>query len=338
MNQPEQEVFEAWLDRQIAAYHDAALLYAAVKLGLPDRLAAQARTVEQLAGEMGLPAPHLQRFLRGLAALGVCEERPDQTFVLTPAGHSLRSGSRLAEKVQIVVGQYWRPWAELVSSLQTGMPSFEMVFGVDVRDWRRVNEEQGALFYSYLAKETLAQSDAILEVADLSAVKTIAAIGGGYGALLAVALKTHPHLTGVLFDAPHIVAAAKSFLQSQGVTERVQRVGGDILTAVPIKADLYLLTGVLQQWDDAHALAILGNCRKAMPDKAKLLIVERPMPERASDDTGAIMLDLHMMAITGGRLRSQSELEALFAQAGLTLRKVSPTKTGASILVVESGK
>ena len=41
-NQKEQKAFEARLSRQIAAYHDAALLYAAVKLGLPDRLAAQA--------------------------------------------------------------------------------------------------------------------------------------------------------------------------------------------------------------------------------------------------------------------------------------------------------
>ena len=178
MNQPEPEAFEERLRRQIEAYHDAALLYAAVKLGLPDRLAGEARTAEQLAGELRLSAPHLHRFLRGLVTLGVCEERPDKTFALTPAGQSLRSGTRLAEKVQIVVGQYWRPWAELVSCLQSGKPSFDHVFGMTVRDWRREHAEQGALFDSYVAKEALSQSDVIAEALDLSEVKAVANIGG----------------------------------------------------------------------------------------------------------------------------------------------------------------
>ena len=38
------------------------------------------------------------------------------------------------------------------------------------------------------------------------------------------------------------------------------------------------------------------------------------MPERAADDPAAIMLDLHMMTITGGRARSLAEFEALLAE------------------------
>jgi hypothetical protein len=77
---------------------------------------------------------------------------------------------------------------------------------------------------------------------------------------------------------------------------------------IPLQADLYLLKGVLQQWDDEEAVAIiLKNCRNAMPDGAKLVIVERLLPERATDDPAAIMLDLHMMTITGGRARSLAD-------------------------------
>ena len=336
-NQKEQKAFEARLSRQIAAYHDAALLYAAVKLGLPDRLAAQASTAEQLAEALGLPAPRLRRFLRGLVTLGICEERPDRTFALTSSGRSLTSGapSRLAEKVQIVVGQYWRPWSDLVSCLQSGKPSFEQVFGMNVRDWRRTHAEQGALFDSYVAKETLAQADSIVEALDVSGVKTVAEIGGGYGGLLAAILRAHPHLTGILFDQPHMVEGAKLFLQACGVAEIVRCVGGDILREIPVEADLYVLKAVLQNWDDAEVSAILANCRKVMPPSAKLLVVERLLPERASDDAAAIMLDLHMMVITGGRVRSLAEIEALLSQAGLALSKVSSATAGQSILVAE---
>jgi hypothetical protein len=42
-----------------------------------------------------------------------------------------------------------------------------------------------------------------------------------------------------------------------------------------------------------------------------------------------------MMVITGGRVRSLAEIEALLSQAGLALSKVSSTTAGQSILVAE---
>jgi hypothetical protein len=107
------------------------------------------------------------------------------------------------------------------------------------------------------------------------------------------------------------------------------------LREIPVEADLYVLKAVLQNWDDAEVSAILSNCRKVMPPSAKLLVVERLLPERASDDAAAIMLDLHMMVITGGRVRSLAEFEALLSQADLALLKVSSTTAGQSILVAE---
>ena len=334
MTENEQEAFEERLRRQIEAYHESALLYAAVKLGLPDRMGTRPWTPGQLAEELSLSPSHLLRFLRGLCTIGMCEELKDGTFALTLLGQSLASGSpsRLAEKVQIVVEQYWRPWANLISTLETGRPAFEQVFGTTVFDWRRAHAEHGALFDSYLAMETLAQAGPIIEALDLSGAGTVADIGGGYGGLLAAILQAHPHLAGILFDRPHTIAAASSFLQFQGVAERVTLVGGDLLAGIPLQADLYLLKGVLQLWDDADAAAILKNCRTAMPDGARLVIIERLLPERATDDPAAIMLDLHMMAITGGRARTHAQFAALLSEAGLTLSKVTSGRSGLTII------
>lgn len=170
-NAPGQDAFVERLRFQIEAYHASALVYAAIKLGLPDRMGPRAWTPEQLAEALHLSAPHLLRFLRGLCTIGICAERADGKFALAPGGHSLKtaSPSRLAEKVQIVVGQYWAPWAGLVSCLQTGAPAFEQVFGKTVWDWRRAHAEQGALFDTYVAKETVAQADAIVGALDFPA-------------------------------------------------------------------------------------------------------------------------------------------------------------------------
>jgi AraC-like DNA-binding protein len=324
--------FEARLGLKIAAYHDAGLLYAAVKLGLPERLGARAWTADALAAELGLSPPHLQRLLRGLTSLGICAECPAGTFALTPEGECLLPGARLWAKVQIVVAQYWWPWANLAATIETGQPAFEHVFGTNVFDWRRDHAQAGGLFDSYLAKETLAQAAPIVAALDLSGVRIVADIGGGYGSLLAALLQAHAHLAGILFDRPHRIEAALPFLQSQGVAGRVQRIGGDPLAAIPVEAGLYLLSGVLQQWDDAQARAILANCRQAMPDGARLAIIERLLPEQASDDPDAIMLDLHMMTITGGRARSLAAFQAMLSQAGLTLAQVTRIPSGLSII------
>ena len=323
---------------QIEAYHASALAYAAVKLGLPDRMGERALTAKQLAGELGLSAPHLSRFLRGLVTLGICKELPDGSFALAPGGWSLRSNShsRLDKKVQIVVEQYWRPWADLVSCLKTGKPAFDHVFGMSVGEWRERNPAQGLMFESYLTDETFAQAGSILEVLECAAeAKQIADIGGGCGALLAPLLIGLPHLTGVLFETPHMIEMAKPFLHvfdQFHLLDRIELVPGDFFEAIPIKADLYLLKNVLQQWDDAEALAILRNIRSAMPQRARLAVIERLMPERAADDPAAVMVDLHMMTITGGKTRSLDDLKSLLAAAGLAVAKITPTTSGLAII------
>lgn len=321
---------EQRLRHQLEAYHVCALVYTAAKLGVADRIGSGAVSAEQLAGEMALSPPHLLRFLRALSAVGICEELPDSRFALTLVGGKLRSDSSsgLAERAIIAAEQYWRPWTDLAYSLQTGRPAFDQVFGMPVWDWRKVNTAQGAMFQSWTAKACARQAEAIVEVIDLGDVRIVADIGGGSGALLAELLTAHPEMSGILFDQPQAVASARPLLRDFGVAERVQCVGGDFLAPFAVQADLYLLKSVLHDWDDREAHAILNNCRGSMSDKARIVIIEDLLPARALDDPATILLDLHMMVVTGGRERSLEEIDALLSRSGLTLLRAVPTRIG----------
>jgi hypothetical protein len=325
---------EDQLRQAIEAYHASALAYAAAKLGLPDRMGARPWTARALAAELGLSAPHLLRFLRGLVTIGICEERSDGSFVLTDLGKALKSGSpsRLGEKVMIVVEQYWQPWANLLHTLPNGEPAFEHVFGTDVWAWRNENFRGGDIFAAYLASDTFAGAGPIVEALDLAGVRRVADIGGGHGGLLAAILQAHPEMRGILFDLPETIIGAKKFLKSHGVLDRVTLADGDFLAEIPVEADLYVLKSVLQHWDDVAARAILESCRDAMPARARLAIVERLLPEQAQDDPSAVMIDLHMMVITGGRARTLHEFERLLSQAGLTKSTVRTTRSTVSII------
>ncbi len=334
MERSEPDDAEDRLRSQIEAYHASALAYAAAKLGLPDRMGARPRTVQALAAELGLSAPHLLRFLRGLVTIGICEERSDGSFTLTRLGEALKSGSpsRLGEKVMIVVEQYWQPWADLLHTLRNGEPAFEHVFGTDVWAWRNENFRGGDIFAAYLAGETFAHAGPIVEALDLAGVGRVADIGGGHGGLLAAILQAHPDMRGILFDLPETIIGAKKFLKSHAVLDRVTLAGGDFLAEIPVEADVYVLKSVLQHWDDVAARAILESCRDAMPARAKLAIVERLLPEQALDDPSAVMIDLHMMVINGGRMRTLQEFERLLSEAKLVLSKVHATSSGLSVI------
>ena len=171
----------------------------------------------------------------GSPSIGICEEQADGRFSLTSLGASLRKGapSRLGEKVEIVVGQYWLPWAELLATLETGRPAFDQVFGMDVDAWRRQNQADGASFNAYLAGETFATAAPIVEALDVSGASTVADIGGGHGGLLAAVCEGAPSAPRRAVRLPETVEGALPFLQSYGVAERVRRVGGDIAKRFP---------------------------------------------------------------------------------------------------------
>jgi hypothetical protein len=198
--------------------------------------------------------------------------------------------------------------------------------------WRNENFRGGDMFAAYLAGETFAGAGPIVEALDLAGVGRVADIGGGHGGLLAAILQAHPGMRGILFDLPETIIGAKKFLKSHGVFERVTLAGGDFLAEIPVEADVYVLKSVLQHWDDLGVRAILESCRDAMPARARLAIIECLLSEAASGDPGAVMLDLHMMVITGGRARALAEFETLLKQAGLAMSNVHATQSGQSII------
>jgi hypothetical protein len=156
--------------------------------------------------------------------------------------------------------------------------------------------------------------------------------------MLASILKAHPHLRGTLYDLPRVVDGASVFLAQEGIADRCEVVGGDMFTSVPAGGDLYFLSRIIHDWDDPRATDILRSCRRAMSPNAKLLILDRVLPEQLQADPMAqshAILDLTMMLWTaGGRERTAKEFAAIIELAGLRLDRVIPTNIPDSLLEV----
>lgn len=315
-------------------YRNTALLYVAAKLGLADLLADGPRSSAELARCVGAHAPSLHRILRRLVTLGVCSEKHDGRFGLTALGTWLRVGTPGSlHGLAILCGEERvGAWGGLLHSTMTGETAFNHVFGMSQWEHRQQHPELNEHFNAELRQGTARAIGPILAAYDFSSFRTIADVGGGQGALLAAILKAHPSVTGILFDQPHVVAGARSYLEAAGVAARCQVVAGSFFDRMPDGADAHVLKSVIHDWDDEQSLAILGNCHRALKKQGKLLLVERVMPARAPHDPDAILVDVQMLALTGGRERSKVEYRALFAAAGFTLTRVIPTQSGFSII------
>ncbi|MFN8515669.1 MAG: methyltransferase [Chloroflexia bacterium] len=170
---------------------------------------------------------------------------------------------------------------------------------------------------------------------DFAGVGRLVDVGGGHGLLLATILRAHPAMRGVLFDLPAVVAGAAPVLAEAGVTDRCEGVGGDFFATVPPDGDAYLLRHIVHDWDDAQAVAILANCRRALPDAGKVLVIEQVIAPDYRRSLPTLELDLQMLVMLGGQERTEAEYRALFAAAGLRLSAVVPLGDAGQFSVIE---
>jgi hypothetical protein len=181
------------------------------------------------------------------------------------------------------------------------------------------------VFNAAMARRASAQVEAVLDAVDFAGVGRVVDVGGGRGAMLAGLLGQLPSLSGTLFDQPAVAAEAEQAFASAGLADRTGCAGGSFFDAVPTGADLYLIANVLHDWDDADATAILRSVRAAIPDHARVLVVEHVLdaPGRSPDELRDVhLVDLHMLVMFGARERTHREYDELLGDAGFTASRL----------------
>jgi len=298
-------------------YQQTCLLLAAFRLGVFDALADQPKSTADLAAQTGTQTAMLERLVRALVALGWLRRDGE---ALSLAAHVRPMLEVCRDLAVLIDAQYLNAWHGLAETVRTGEPAFRRLFGTDVWRHREANPEIGRAFDSFGRR--LRNDRAVLRAYDFSRFATIADVGGGHGELIASILKRHVAARGVLFDQPHVLERAKVWIEEAGVASRCTLHGGSFFDGVPGGADLYVLQHVLHDWSDQHCATILRRCRKAMGTGGTLLIIERVLPED-NPPFDLILLDLHMMAVLGGRERTLREYDELVSEAGLSVRSFS---------------
>jgi hypothetical protein len=304
------------------------VLCAAVRLGIADALARGPMTLDELAAATKTNPAALRRFMRGLACIGVVEEIAPSRYGLTTSGDPLRRHAQHSVWASMIF------WADLLADAWTYLPECIRAgdrSGADaararegaVSRWTREPDAK-AIFHAVFAEPNAEDFAPLVAAWDFSSARVVADLGGG-GGLLAAILSAHPALRGMLVERQTALDGAAKKLESAGLATRCELVAGDLLESVPAGADVYLMRCVLHGYDDESALAILRNLRRAMSAASRLLLIEVVLPDRIDGPDPElerlILSDLNMLAVTGGRERSEDEWTALLTSSSLDLRR-----------------
>jgi len=326
------------LSGMISGYMISQIISVAVELGVADLLAHGAMSEDAMAEATGTHERSLLRLLRALTACGLVEECEPGRFRLTALGTLLRSdvpGSLRNFALLLGSDVTWRAWGDVLHAVRTGETAFEHIFGMGPFQFSALDPERAARFDAYMADLTQQSVAPILQAHDFTRYRRIVDVGGGNGALLSGILAAAAQAEGTVFDTAAGIAGSRRRLEEAGVAGRCRIVAGDFFASVPEAADAYILKSVLHDWDDDRAVAILRNCCRAMRPNAVLLIVERLLPEHiACSDAHReiVMMDTHMLVMTGGHERTASEYAELLAAAGLKSIATRPTKSPFAVI------
>ena len=283
-------------------------------LGVPDALAAGPRDLHDLAETCGCDRDALGRLLRAAASAGFLDQPAPQRFAATALLDTLRSGApgSLASVARLAAcPAIWNAWSGLADAVRTGSAAFPAVNGEAL--FERLARDADLRETFHRVQDAAARLDAdLLAALELTRFRRIVDVAGGQGGLASQVAAAVPDACVTLIDRPEVIA---------GVVpgERVATLAGDVLAEIPgaaAGADAYLLKHVLHDFDDDRARALLGACRRAMPDGARLFVIESFLPEEGPGGYTALH-DVSMLVLTGGRERTLAAVHALAREADL---------------------
>jgi len=309
---------------QISSLFDPWSVRTAATLRLPDLVAAGADTTSELATRSDTDPDALGRLMRHLTLLGLFRTTAEGRWELAELGELLRdshpmSMRKILDQTDHFVRKMDRSAYGLLEAVRTGGAVWEKLHGLSFWDDMIADPELGRCFDAVNANHSAMFGPAITRCYDWSTVQHIVYVGGGTGRALAIILTAHPHLRATLVDLPGPLAAAAAVLEEATVADRCVLVAQSFFDALPSSGDVYLLANTVHDWNDEDSAKILRRCAEAAGPGGRVLVAERVATDEANETERAFVsrIDLLILLLLGGQVRSEEEFRWLGATAGL---------------------
>ncbi|KAF0424080.1 hydroxyneurosporene methyltransferase [Gigaspora margarita] len=170
-------------------------------------------------------------------------------------------------------------------------------------------------------------------------------IASGIGGFLSQLLTCYPTMKGVLYELPSVIEMSEQISYDNTHSYILHYFyKGDFFINTPPPANVYFLHSILHNWPDEQAIKILKTVRSAISltndsssghematnFKPKLLLAERIINDQTQ--SSKYQMDMIMMCICDGKVRSKSEIEKLLDKSGWKFMKITSCEGEFSVI------
>ncbi|MFC7632548.1 methyltransferase [Paraburkholderia humisilvae] len=321
------------MTEMIAGYRISQIVHTVARYSFADHMGDDHVTASRIAAIESLDEEATFRFMRACVTVGLMTyDAPTDTFCATSLLRTLRTDNPIALRSRAMFAVYHPVWTRLAEAVRTGESQTAHALGCDFWTYLQNHPAQSATFNDTMKGYSSAFDRDVAALIDTKSVHLAVDVGGGNGKLLQALLLANPSLHGTAFDLPSVVAGAEESARAPDMRARFSTVAGDFFVDVLPPANLYLMKFVLHNWDDEACVALLRNCRRSIRPGGRLFVAEALLGKSAESATGA-MLDLNMLVLIGGKVRSREQLQELFVASKFRLVSAMPTSAAPFSLV-----
>ncbi|MCC9644562.1 acetylserotonin O-methyltransferase [Rhodopirellula sp. JC740] len=324
----------------INGFRFSKVMFAAVELGVFDRLQAEPQTADSLSSNLGLHPSATQRLLDALVGMELLARDGSQYSNTALASELLTSSSpnRMTGYIKFSNDVSWKLWSHFENAIREGSHRWKDAYGWDQPIFSSFFADEAAMreFLMGMHGYGVISSPKVVRAVDLSPFQHLVDLGGATGHLPIAACEAYPELRAIVFDLPDVVPVTKEIVGQSLVADRIDVVAGDFFADELPEADLMSLGRILHDWSDEKIDRLLSKIHQRLPEGGGLLLAEILIQDdRRGPDWGQ-MQDLNMLVCTEGRERTLEEYTALLKRAGF--QHVTGQVTGAPVDAVLATK
>ncbi len=279
----------------------------AIRLGVFDFL--PGNTVE-IALKLKVSSQYLERLLRALWELDLIYFQND-SWELTEKGVLLspQKNGFLAAAAIMWSDVNAQNWKNLSESIRAGSNEHQPLFKTTAPD------EKLCLYHKAIDGYALEDFSSLDIPIDWQSHQKIIGVGRTAKSWLEKILQNNLKQQAILLGEKYVLKYANV---DPSIALRYCLKEHNVRESWPETADAVLLPKVLHYWQEKEVLEILTNARQAVLQDGKIYVFEMLLNKEHPNGS---LLDLNMLAESGGQLRFLSNWEVLFAKCRLSLKQ-----------------
>ncbi len=294
------------LSGEMVGFWKSEMLKLAIEFKIPDALPG---TLDDIQSRIHIPKKNLMRVLRALEEVGIVSSKDNQ-WCLSQKGVLLaQTESSHMAAAALMWPKVQEQWKQLSHLLQKEKIQHHLSFKE-----QEINPETIKIYQN--AIDGYAQTDFqnIGQMIDWREHEKVLALGRTAVTVLDTLLTDQKHLRGVLFNSDCLM---NQFKIPQHLVGRLKQVFLNPEEKYPkVSVDAILLPRFLHYFPDEKAIQILKNIKSALSENGKLYIFEMLI---SKDSPSGGLLDINMLAESGGGLRTQKQWEVLLKACGFCI-------------------